>query len=1021
MPTNPRIWDDSDLFNDDVIWDDPLEVQVGEGGDFIGTADKGLGDVETSLSVFAEAAFRLPNEKGVFAPFSFEGRRHMRAIYDSPAKKLLLATARQVEKCIEVNTPVLLKTADVEPARTIGVGTGLCTYDPSNPSQIVTGCVQWASEVVTKECVRITTRMGHTLVCGVTHPVRVWGEWRHAGDLSEGDEVATIRHVPEPLNPEMPTLPRLDELLWTLLSLTHGAVEPTNDKKVQVLVKAGMASLVDESLSRLGLVEGVHYTSYLRVPGANPTYVFENGADVANPVEHWVRTHLKAPRIPSWVFGLNNEGIQVAIRILWASVGYCGIKSNFTLETSREAVSRGVQQLLWRLGIPTSFEATLPSHKSKRGVVPQLRFRLRVETHKAKEAMTRLVFSWMRKHPPASWVAEGELVPVGWVKEMVALIQQGRKNGAPDLVELGLKRVFDTQYTQMREKKARRYMAALAHPAFDQHTRRRLLDALDGDYLWDKVVKIEWIGPQPCVDMQVEGGESFIAGGILTHNSTFLGNQALSLCALIPGYRVLYVSPSSTQTRTFSGDRLRGPIDTSPILSPLAERATQNVLEKRFLNQSQIILRSAYLTADRVRGQAAYLLELDEFQDLLREHIPVIEPALSHSPPDLEKRCYTGTPKSFDNNIEYYRSGFNKSQPMSTMGEWMVPCEACNFWGCLGERNIGLKGLICEKCGRPIDPQHPKAFWLHQQKDGLFESYRIPQLMVGWIQEAKKWEELLHSYNTYPRAKFYNEVLGLSLDNADRPLMPSDIQACCWERLSMTDPPSAPSPYVHLDTFLPRVWDSPVFMGIDWGLGTSSHTVVSLGTYYHGIFTIFYMHRFSGLDLDLEVQLDRIIQLIRLYNVDTVGADFGFGVHANDRLIRAFGPARILAFQLLNKCKRKVQYEQAIHRCKVFRTLVMSDLINAIKRKQVRFPRWAEFREPYAQDMLNITAEYSEGQRMLIYNHPANSSDDSFHSYQFCFLASMSKIPRRDILAPLQTGSPGQGPLLRLPGTFDQG
>lgn len=1032
MPTNPRIWDDNELFKDDEsVWDDPLEVleaDEGEEGELgkglSGPAGLGLGGMEVRLSVFAEAAFRIPDKKGVFAPFSFEGRRHMRQIYDSPAKHMLLATARQVEKCVQVDTPVITGSSQRAPARSITPGTGLCTFDPSNPPHIATGEVVWTSETITKECVRLTTRRGHTLVCGLTHPVRVWGEWRQAGELKLGEEVATVRRLPEPPKAEHLSVPRMDELFWTLLAVTHGALEPVNAPRVQVLVKRELQGLAEESLERLGLIEGVHYTHTLRVPGANPTYFFEQGADLANPVETWVRQNLKTPTLPGWVFELDNEGISLAIRLLWASIGYCGARSNFTLESSHEGVSRGVQTLLWRLGIPTSYEAHTPSHKPRtpRPDKPlKLRHRLRVETHKAKEVMAAQVFSWMKKHPPSVSPPEGELVPVGWVKEMVALIEKGRRNGAPDLVQLGLKRVFDTQYTQLREKKARKYLDALAHPAFDQLTRKRLLAELDGDYIWDRVVKIERVGPQPCVDLQVEGGESFIAGGILTHNSTFLGNQALSLCALIPGYRVLYVSPSSTQTKTFSGDRLRAPIDTSPILSPLAEKTTQNVLEKRFLNQSQIILRSAFLSADRVRGQATYLLLLDEFQDLLKDHIPVIEPSTSHAPPGLEKRCYTGTPKSFDNNIEYYRSGFSRTGPMSTMGEWMVPCEACNFWGCLGERNIGLKGVICERCGKLINPQHPRACWVHQQAGGKFESYRIPQLMVGWMQDPEKWAELLTSYNTYPRAKFYNEVLGLSLDNADRPLMPSDIQGCCWERLSMSYAPEHPSPYIHLNHFLPNVWDSQVFMGIDWGLGTSSHTVVTLGTYYHGVFTIFYIHRFAGLDLDLEVQLDKIIELIRTFNVDTVGADFGFGVHANDRLIRAFGPARILAFQLLNKCKRKVQYEAAIHRCKVFRTLVMSDLINAIKRRQVRFPKWAEFREPYAQDMLNITAEYSEGQRMLVYNHPAGTSDDSFHSYLFCFLASMSKIPRKDILAPLQTGSPGQGPLLRLPGTVDQG
>ena len=41
-------------------------------------------------SQFTEAAFRMPDKDGVFQPFSFQGRRHMRRIYDTPAKRILL-------------------------------------------------------------------------------------------------------------------------------------------------------------------------------------------------------------------------------------------------------------------------------------------------------------------------------------------------------------------------------------------------------------------------------------------------------------------------------------------------------------------------------------------------------------------------------------------------------------------------------------------------------------------------------------------------------------------------------------------------------------------------------------------------------------------------------------------------------------------------------------------------------------------------------------------------------------------
>jgi hypothetical protein len=91
-----------------------------------------------------------------------------------------------------------------------------------------------------------------------------------------------------------------------------------------------------------------------------------------------------------------------------------------------------------------------------------------------------------------------------------------------------------------------------------------------------------------------------------------------------------------------------------------------------------------------------------------------------------------------DNNIEHYRSGFNSAGPMSTMGEWMVPCDRCGsksgagrYWQCLGEMNIDRKGLICDRCKQRIDPQHPDARWVHHRADGQYESYRIPLMLIG--------------------------------------------------------------------------------------------------------------------------------------------------------------------------------------------------------------------------------------------------------------------------------------------------
>lgn len=289
--------------------------------------------------------------------------------------------------------------------------------------------------------------------------------------------------------------------------------------------------------------------------------------------------------------------------------------------------------------------------------------------------------------------------------------------------------------------------------------------------------------------------------------STLLGNISLAYMSLVPSYKVLYVNSSATQAKTFSSDRIKDPIETSPILRRFTTKMlSSNILEKQFINRSKITMRYAFLNADRTRGIPAWMLAIDEIQDILSGNIPVIEQCLSHAPDRWRRYLYSGTPKSLDNTIETYWAN------QSTQNEWAVPhdCksgEGGRFWNILGEKNIGKKGLICANCGTLIDPMCEDAQWAamveYDEHDTPFEGYRIPQLMVPW----KPWSEILHDYKRYPRDKFYNEVLGISFDSGLRPLTRGQVRAACNQELSMKN----------IDKYRQLGYSQPIFAGIDWG------------------------------------------------------------------------------------------------------------------------------------------------------------------------------------------------------------
>lgn len=486
--------------------------------------------------------------------------------------------------------------------------------------------------------------------------------------------------------------------------------------------------------------------------------------------------------------------------------------------------------------------------------------------------------------------------------------------------------------------------------------------------------------------------------GRQVEKSTTLGNRLLCYSALTNNFRSLFVAPSAEQAKVFSTDRIKDVVEASPLLKAYTTtKISQAVFFKKFINFSQIRLRYAYLTADRVRGIPADLVTIDEIQDILIDNIPVIEQCAFHSKYKLF--VYSGTPKSEDNTIEYYWSEF------STQNEWIVPCEKHGtpkdpsswHWNVLGEKNIGKEGLVCDKCGEPITARHPEAKWASLQprtddnKDKVtFEGYRIPQIMVPWVD----WTEVLAAQEQYSRAQFMNEKLGMSYDSGVRPITKGQLKACSRVEIRLGD----------IEHFKRIAQGRQVYAGIDWGTGeNASFTVISFGGYFGtGNFTVFWIHRFTGPDLDPERQLDLISQMLAQLHVQIVGCDYGGGFWQNDTLMRRFGANKVMKYQYNPRQKKKVYWEPNLGRYMCHRSEIMSDIFTAFKRRLIDLPNWEDFHEPHGQDILNIFSEYNERLRMTEYKKAPGKTDDAFHSIVYCMLASMIQNPRPDILTPMK-------------------
>jgi hypothetical protein len=499
-----------------------------------------------------------------------------------------------------------------------------------------------------------------------------------------------------------------------------------------------------------------------------------------------------------------------------------------------------------------------------------------------------------------------------------------------------------------------------------------------------------------------------------TEKSTTLGNRFLTRMATRSNYPSLFVTPSAMQTMTFSRARLDDIIEVSPLLSAL--NGVSNLLEKRFRNGSVGYLRYAFLNADRIRGISAVDLYGDEIQDLLPDVMPVIEEVTSHHQEPYI--LYSGTPKSYDNTIEKYWS-------RSSQSEWTIPCERHGLpndpstwhWNILDLPNVGKTGPVCSRCFKPIRPDHPKASWVQMHipdkfrtKDangkytgtGLgheyFEGLRICRLMVPWyIHSPKRWKELLYQIDTYPRDKLFNEVFARSYDGGSKPLTKEDVIRACDDTYENS-----------IEAAYKRVGTAGLFGGVDWGSGgDNSYTVFSVGGYTRNdnSFQVLFSIRYDGEKSDPDLQVKEILRLVSMFRIKIVGTDYGFGFSQNSRLTKALGAKRLLQHQYAGRLTAKVKYNAAINRFVVFRTPVMSDIIEAIKRGKIRLPSYASYAKPYAEDLLALNAEYSNTLRMIQYGKASNATDDTFHSILYALLASYRVHPRPDIVSPIQDPS----------------
>ena len=479
----------------------------------------------------------------------------------------------------------------------------------------------------------------------------------------------------------------------------------------------------------------------------------------------------------------------------------------------------------------------------------------------------------------------------------------------------------------------------------------------------------------PIYNAQITDG--IIMSGRQVEKSTTASTMMANYTTMVPNCNSLYFAPLTDQVDEFSNNRLGKlyKFSQNDIIQKnfMGRDFKNNVHYKEFRNGSINYLRHCFEYGDNIRGISVNCIFGDEIQDIHIDAIPVIKEAQSHATESgcgLEVTWYTGTPKTFSNTIQQY---WDKS----TQNEWIVKCPHCNTNQILGIKNLTPTQFICRKCGGTIpDDVRINGTWVELQPGKKLKGYRISQTMVPWITADKIWEK----YENYSTSKFYNEVLGRSFDNADKPFTMTMLNRICENE------------YRLIDRITDEYSTSRFFMGVDWGSGDNAYTVILIFAEKDSRLRLVFAKRCDGSgETELDWQIDFISQLMNIFKISYAVVDIGYGQTQFDILKKRFGmriASCYYSFNLGTKTKWAPEKQQWV----VNRTQVMFDYATAISNCDIL---WAgadrnKFEWLFDNHLVE-NAEYRKSQNGrsedLMYTHPEGQPDDGLHAGVYAHLA----------------------------------
>lgn len=411
-------------------------------------------------------------------------------------------------------------------------------------------------------------------------------------------------------------------------------------------------------------------------------------------------------------------------------------------------------------------------------------------------------------------------------------------------------------------------------------------------------------------------------------------------------------------------------------------------LEDEAIQEFSEVVRISYLGEDDV-----YDIETERYhtffangigvhncQDLNIDFLPQILETLGTSTYGHE--LYFGTARGTENTIQ-------KVFDQSSQSEFAVKCPGCNYWNIPSKEQDALamiqpQGVSCAKCGKVLDVE--KGQWVHAYPDRVhdFVGWHVPQTIVKarifpHDNYLEKIYNKLHGVRRYSLAKFYNEVMGISVEMGSSPITPQQI------RDASTLPHGPDTPF--------KMGDYAGFgAGVDWGGSEqTSFTVGTLiGWHRKGEFHVLNAIRPTGVP-----ENERHLPIAHFFaenfrqqsgRLESIFADGEFVGRVQNKNLEQVGGVPVGSVHY-GTIKRLYTAQPGNHFV-VDRTTLIYIVFSLIKSRLIRFPSYEGF-EIFTNDLKAVYIEETDTSRGQIqrYQRYSTQADDFLHTLGYALLS----------------------------------